>query len=174
MPKPFTNSSIIIGDEKIKWYDITQDTPSRLRYMHSFDIVHKRDLGDQYLNVHSRAFTQLFGYNNNIQYKKRLENIENGKDNDVEQMNEQDKSDFRIGMGHVLSGIRAHMSENVISAPLAAYLTMEDTRFRFSHDVSRIFVTQILECYFYNENPVFQLKTGKDDNGNSVKWPHIF
>ena len=140
--------------------------------MCSFDIVHNRDLADQYLNVHSRAFTQLFGYNNNIQFgdqcqlyyctlydtksnqkddsrefrfvcdvitrrlKKILEHIENGGDNDNKQMNGQDKNDFIIGMGHVLSGIRAHMAENVISAPLAAYLTIE----------AGCFVLLLLDC----------------------------
>ena len=44
--------------------------------------------------------------------------------------NNQQKDDFRIGMGHVLSGIKAHMSENIISAPLAAYLTMERLSFQ--------------------------------------------
>lgn len=89
-------------------------------------------------------------------------------------MNKKDINDFRIGMVHVLSNIRAPMAENVISSLLAAYLTREDSRFRYSHDSSPIFVTQILACYFNDENPVFQLKTDKDDEGNSVKWPHVF
>ena len=68
LPQPSTNSCIIFGEEKIKWFDINQHTPNRLKYIRAFDIIHKREIGDEYLNVHLKAFSQLLAQNNNIQF----------------------------------------------------------------------------------------------------------
>ena len=37
--------------------------------------------------------------------------------------------DFKQGMGHMVSGIRAHVSSNVIMANMISLLTMIDSRF---------------------------------------------
>jgi len=39
---------------------------------------------------------------------------------------------FRVGLGHVLSGILAHLSSTIISATMAWHLVMKDSRFQFS------------------------------------------
>jgi hypothetical protein len=49
---------------------------------------------------------------------------------------------FKVGLGHVLSGILAHLSSTVLSATMAWYLVIKDSRFQFSHDFSHILLSQ--------------------------------
>jgi hypothetical protein len=48
------------------------------------------------------------------------------------------EQNFRVGLGHVLSRILAHLSSTIISATKAWHLVMKDSRFQFSHDFSQI------------------------------------
>jgi hypothetical protein len=50
--------------------------------------------------------------------------------------------DFSIGLGHVLSGIMAHLSSTVISATMAWNLVNKESRFQFSHEFSQILLSQ--------------------------------
>ena len=47
------------------------------------------------------------------------------------------------GLGHVLSGICAHLSSLVISATMAWHLIINVSRFRFSHDFAPILRSQM-------------------------------
>ena len=47
-----------------------------------------------------------------------------------------DNIGFRKGMGNIISTIRSHVSSNVIMANMASLLTMIDSRFILSHDIS--------------------------------------
>ena len=67
---------------------------------------------------------------------RRFEKMEQRYDDD----NEIGNSDFKQGMGHLISGIRAHVASNVIMDNIASLLKMLDSRFLFSHDTSYIFV----------------------------------
>jgi hypothetical protein len=49
---------------------------------------------------------------------------------------------FSVGLGHVLSGIIAHLSSTVISAPMAWHLVDKDSSFHFSHDFFHILLSQ--------------------------------
>jgi hypothetical protein len=49
------------------------------------------------------------------------------------------------GLGHVLSGICAHLSSSVISATMAWQLIMHASRFRFSHDFVPILLSQMID-----------------------------
>ncbi len=64
------------------------------------------------------------------------EQIENEGETNVEDPN------FSIGLGHVLSGILAHLSSTVISATMAWYLVLNESRFRFSHEFFHILLSQ--------------------------------
>jgi hypothetical protein len=62
--------------------------------------------------------------------------------NDVEHSEHTIDPNFSVGLGHVLSGIMAHLSSSVISATLAWHLVIEESRFRFSHEFSQILLSQ--------------------------------
>ncbi len=62
--------------------------------------------------------------------------------NDVEHRENTTDPNFSVGLGHVLSGIMAHLSSSVISATLAWHLVIEESRFHFSHDFSQILLSQ--------------------------------
>ena len=47
------------------------------------------------------------------------------------------------GLGHVLSGICAHLSSSVISATMAWHLIINESRFWFSHDFAPILYTYL-------------------------------
>ena len=56
--------------------------------------------------------------------------------------NEKENNDFKQWIG-----IRAHVASNVIMANMASLLTMLDSRFLFSHDISYIFVKSIQDYF---------------------------
>jgi hypothetical protein len=58
---------------------------------------------------------------------------------------------FKIGLGHVLSGILAHLSSTVLSATMAWHLVVKDSRFQFSHNFSQILLSQ-LESWLLSTN----------------------
>ena len=49
---------------------------------------------------------------------------------------------FSAGLGHVLSGIIAHLSSTVISAPMVWHLVNKESRFQFSHEFSHVLLSQ--------------------------------
>jgi hypothetical protein len=55
----------------------------------------------------------------------------------------EDEPSYGRGLGHVLSGICAHLSSSVISATMAWHLIMNESRFRFSHDFAPILLSQM-------------------------------
>jgi hypothetical protein len=68
--------------------------------------------------------------------------IENQFGNNGEVRTYAQTPNFSIGLGHVLSGIIAHLSSTVISATMAWHLVIKESRFQFSHEFSRILLSQ--------------------------------
>ena len=84
-----------------------------------------------------------------------------------------DEPDFVEGLSRVLSGIRAHLSSNVMSATMGHLLVTQGSRFSFSHSFSNLLLTQLQDLI--NEKEVrcrFKKKTGKD--GKETWWPDCF
>ena len=78
------------------------------------------------------------------------EKCENEDDNaDDENVAEVEPS-YGKGLGHVLSGICAHLSSSIISATMAWHLVINEERFRFSHEFSGIFLSQ-MEDWLQNQ-----------------------
>jgi hypothetical protein len=44
--------------------------------------------------------------------------------------------DFKVALGHVLSGISAHLSSKILSSTMAWHLVMHEICFKFSHEFS--------------------------------------
>jgi hypothetical protein len=69
---------------------------------------------------------------------------------------------FSIGLGHVLSGIIAHLSSPVISAPMAWHLVNKESRFQFSHEFSHILLSQF-ESWLKDEDIHFHFQRWKNE-----------
>jgi hypothetical protein len=68
---------------------------------------------------------------------------------------------FKVGLGHVLSGILAHLSSTVLSATMAWHLVMKDARFQFSHDISQILLSQF-ESWLLSDDIQFRYWRNKN------------
>jgi hypothetical protein len=78
------------------------------------------------------------------QDNEAVENLRSGlEDDDVVSPTE---PNFKVGLGHVLSGILAHLSSAILSATMAWHLVIKDSRFTFSHEFSKILLSQF-ECW---------------------------
>jgi hypothetical protein len=67
---------------------------------------------------------------------------------------------FKFGLGHVLSGILAHLSSTVLSATMAWHLVIKDSRFQLSHDFSHIHLSQF-ESWLLGEDIQFRYRRNK-------------
>jgi hypothetical protein len=67
---------------------------------------------------------------------------------------------FSVGLGHVLSGIMAHLCSTVISAAMAWHLVTNDSRFKFSHEFSHILLSQF-ESWLRDEDINFRFQRCK-------------
>ena len=75
-----------------------------------------------------------------------------------------DEPDFVEGLSRVLSGIRAHLSSNVMSATMGHLLVTQGSRFSFSHSFSNLLLTQLQDLI--NEKEVrcrFKKKQAKTE-----------
>ena len=54
------------------------------------------------------------------------------------------EANYGVGLGHVLSGITAHLWSSVISSPMAWYQVTNGSRFRFSHSFVTILLSQLV------------------------------
>jgi hypothetical protein len=72
-----------------------------------------------------------------------------------------EEPNFSIGLGHVLSGILAHLSSTVISATMAWHLEMKESRFQFSHEFSHILLSQF-ESWLVGEDINFCYRRTKN------------
>ena len=78
-------------------------------------------------------------------------------------MNENDLEtdpNFFEGVSRILSGIMAHLSSYVISAPLAYHLVTKEPRFEFSHYFVHLLLAQ-MEDYINGENVSFKIMKKK-------------
>ena len=191
LPQPMTKTDIEFSEKIKDWLQIFHSTEAN-KNVQSFQIYPERSLGDEYLNVHSKSFSDLLGFNNNIKIAdiqqifyctlysfkdqipeenfeflnvcttltRRFERMEKEmEDNDI---GEGFKEDFRRGIGTLLSGIRAHVSSNVIMANMASLLLLIDTRFMFSHNFSNIFVS-LLQDHLEGKESQFRIQIPKGD-----------
>ena len=82
--------------------------------------------------------------------------------------------DFIEGLSRLLSGIAAHMSSNIVSAPMAHFLVDNDSRFKYSHNFSNPLLSQ-LEDFIDDETKdiTFQLRKVHCKNEKVITWPEI-
>ena len=76
----------------------------------------------------------------------------------------ENEPNYATGLGHVLSGITAHLWSSIISAHMAWYLVENESHFRFSHDFVTILLSQ-MEGWLKGEK--IQLKYRRNNKTNS-------
>jgi hypothetical protein len=70
---------------------------------------------------------------------KVIREIENADTENIAEV----EPNYGKGLGHVLSGICAHLSSSIISVTMAWHLVINEERFHFSHEFSGIFLSQM-------------------------------
>jgi hypothetical protein len=83
------------------------------------------------------------------QDNEAVENLRSGSENDY--VVSPAEPNFKVGLGHVLSGILAHLSSVILSATMAWHLVIKDSRFTFSNEFSQILLSQF-ECWLLGED----------------------
>ena len=82
--------------------------------------------------------------------------------------------DFVEGLCRLLSGITAHLSSTVVSAPLAHVLIVKGSRFQFSHDFGNLLLTQIIDYLDGDKEMSYYLCRGYNTSGKEIQWPEMF
>ncbi len=77
--------------------------------------------------------------------------------------------EYAEGLGRMMSGVYAHISENVLSAPLACHMMLNDGRFQFSHGGAKILLTQMED---FLDGKEVNVKLRKRRGGGA--WPDCF
>ena len=198
IPKPKNEDWLVyFGDEESKWYLVQ----GGYKKVTSFDIVPKRLMGDQFLNVFCPTVSGVFGYNSNIQigdvahiYYNTLYGSKSTQDDDTKDFikvcnvicrriqsqrdNEENIEDsapeFIEGLSRILIGIRTHISSYVIGTPLAYHLLTKGSRFEFSHDFASLLLGQ-MEDFTSDMELSFKIRQRKSNNRNeSERWIDCF
>ena len=84
--------------------------------------------------------------------------------------------DFVEGLSRLLCGISAHLNANVVAAPMAHIIVVNDSRFMFSHTFGNLLLSQ-MEDYIddIQTNVSFRIRTSNDKVSNTkVKWPDFW
>ena len=78
--------------------------------------------------------------------------------------------DFVLGLSRMLCAIQAHVSTNIVSAPLAHYIALHNSnRFSFSHEFSYLLISQIID-HFKDGPKTYRLKKTNSPNVNESHW----
>jgi hypothetical protein len=88
--------------------------------------------------------------------------IENQFENNGEVRTYAQTPNFSVGLGHVLSGIIAHLSSTVINAPMAWHLVIKESKFQFSHEFSHILLSQF-ENWLKDKDIHFRFQRSKNE-----------
>jgi hypothetical protein len=99
-------------------------------------------------------------------FDKKRKDIEKqfGNNGEIRKFNE--VSSFSI-VGHVLSGIMAHLSSSILSATMAWHLVQNESRFQFSHDFSQSLLSQF-ETWLRDEDIQFRFRRKKNEGAGWI------
>lgn len=199
LPKFHNPATTIILDDsnRVSWEQVVGTT----RSVCAFEVLPTRRQGDQFLNVFNRTLSNVVGSNTNIQigdyahvYYSTLYTSKSTQKEDtasfinvsnalgrhiarvIQENGPDTEPDFIRGLSMVLSGIRAHLSSNIVSATMGHLLVTQGGRFTFSHDFSHLLLTQLADVVDGKEVS-FRLRksrqSGKlwaDSFANDVIW----
>jgi len=136
---------------------------------------YERALPDVFLITNNSTVSEVFGFNNNVTmgnmnciYYVTLYNTKGNQEEELfRKLRNQEREfsrvlssefeeeatlkpyepNFRVGPGHVLSGILAHLSSTIISATMAWHFGHERLRFQFPHNFCKFFFHSLKAGY---------------------------
>lgn len=182
-------------DTKLEFHDIN----GTVHNCNNFSIHTHRNICDLYMNTFSRAVSQLLGCNSNIQLgsyhhmfyttlyssKGNQEeenqpyiNICNALAKRIKRLSDdgsmKDSTSYGVGLGHVLSGIAAHINSFVVSATMAWRLSVVGSRFRFSHDFTPLLLKQVEDWVDNTGEAQFRIRrkcvSNEDGEKEFISW----
>lgn len=185
---PCLKNKLHFKEQPDTWYDYKG--LHDLRWM--FRYYPRRKIEDVFMNVHSPLLTKLYAYNTNVltamngpvvfyvtgyqakqqqkeeryAYTRVSEVICKVLKNFAEDPNPNISPNTQ-GFRYLLAAIYAHTNCHIVAAPMAHFLSLHESRFRFSHDYT--FVPTIAMESFLLEKPT--VGTVRRINGATV-WHH--
>jgi hypothetical protein len=153
------SSELLFKDRADDWFDFKGDNDPR--YVFSF--IPRRQMQDAFINTHSPVLTKVLGCNTNVKtamngpsvlyianyqakanqkeekeiYAKVMETItkmiENCADDETSDVLPNEE-----GFRRLLAGVYTHCNAHICAAPMAHYLAIHNSRFRYSHDTANI------------------------------------
>ena len=187
-------TAIVFDEQKVRWYCLSPVD----QWISSFKVYNKRHLSDLFLNCHNPVISGLFGYNSNVQLgdvghifyntmygsksnqeeeTREFIDVTNALDRRIKKQlmeateNEGDEyhDQYIEGLSRILGGIRAHVSETVVSSTLAhAIMLRGGSRFRFSHDFQPLMLSQA-EDHFDGKDISIRIRST-----NKSRWLDAF
>ena len=192
--QPYLGSKLYFASEMCHWYDYKGEPSETF----TFRYMPRRNIEDAFMNTHNRDITERCPCNTNIlcaitgpavfyvtcynvkkqQKDERVawENVARVLVNRLEIQQEaqaanqeSDVSVYKSGFRHLLSGVYAHTNAHILAAPMAHYLALNHSRFRFSHDINRLPAHHIEKMIFDQDMVTnFQIVNGKQVPYNSA------
>ena len=185
-------------DGGVSWHQLNMGEGG-VDTMCPFEVVVFRHLGDEFVNVFNKVLASLVGSNTNIQigdfaqvYYSTLYTSKTTQKEDTASFlavssaldkrlaralaegRESAEPDFVEGLSRFLTGLRAHLSSNIMSSTMAHLLVTQGSRFTFSHEFSHLLLSQLEDLLEGNEISCRFKKGGKDKEGNDTWWPDCF
>jgi hypothetical protein len=180
---PLEKNTIHFKEAFDVWFDFKGDKEQRFM----FRFYPKRNIEDVFMNVHSTVLTKCFANNTNVlaamngpvvfyvtgyQAKKQQKEerqaytkVSETIFKMIQKTNNDDPTDIppsQEGFRRLLAGIYTQTSAHIVAAPMAHYLALHGSRFRFSHDSHNLPVIGI-ENYLLGQNTTgtMRIKNGK-------------
>jgi hypothetical protein len=157
--------NIVYDEESSVQY---HDLDGTIHTTRNFSIKPYRNLCDVFMNTYSKAVSHVFGCNTNVQLgsynhmfyttlyssknnqeeeKQPFLNVCNAVAKRLKRMSNNPSANrstsYGDGLGHVLSGIAAHISSFILSATMAWRISVVGSRFRFSHQFTPLLLRQV-------------------------------
>ena len=158
LPDVATENTLLTFEEE---HDLWADCFANRERRFMFRFYPQRSIADVFMNTHNTILTQLLltntnvmfgmngasvfyvtGYNIKAQQKEEnfaFERVSNmlmrtlQKQEEESDIEENVLSDYQKGFRRMLGGIYSHTGAHIIAAPMAHYLALEGSRFRYSH-----------------------------------------
>ena len=173
--KPLESDTIHYKDEPDIWFDFKGEFEKRF----IFRYYPKRNIEDVFMNVHSPLLTKCFANNTNVnvamngpvvlyvtgyqakqqqeEEKQAYTKVFDGICKMIRKANEADALSeippCQQGFRFVLAGIHLQTNAHVTAAPMAHYLALHGSRFRFSHDSHHLAIVGI-ENYLLKKDTI--------------------
>jgi len=185
---PLEKNTIHFKETSDEWFDFKGDKERRFM----FRFYPKRNIEDVFMNVHSPVLTKCFANNTNVlaamngpvvfyvtgyQAKKQQKEerqaytkVSETIFKMMQRTNNEEPTDIppsQEGFKRLLAGIYTQTSAHIVAAPMAHFLALHESRFRFSHDSHHLPVIGI-ENYLLGQNTTGTIRM---KNGRPV-WYH--